>query len=184
MILVKLPLDKGHYISVAETGSTFAEGVMYEEPKFVYPILLEVKRVAVVDFVTHYVRIHADSTMQSNWGEENLLMQHPMVQRDLYHWLMERREHYAPFWDEIEYYYFLTYYVETILFSVREGKVIRPDSYKGLVQTMQTELPNLKQNPYIKSNEVLKKLVSEMTEENAKDQETLEAYMKSLAEKF
>ena len=97
---------------------------------------------------------------------------------------MERREHYAPFWDEIEYYYFLTYYVETILFSVREGKEIRPDSYKGLVQTMQTELPNLKQNPYIKSNEVLKKLVSEMTEENAKDQETLEAYMKSLAEKF
>ena len=59
---------------VAETGSTFAEGVMYEEPKFVYPILLEVKRVAVVDFVTHYVRIHADSTMQSNWGEGNLLM--------------------------------------------------------------------------------------------------------------
>ena len=122
--------------------------------------------------------------MQSNWGEENLLMQHPMVQRDLYHWLMERREHYDPFWDEIEYYYFLTYYVETILFSVREGKEIRPDSYKGLVQTMQTELPNLKQNPYIKSNEVLKKLVSEMTEKNAKDQETLEAYMQSLAEKF
>lgn len=49
---------------------------------------------------------------------------------------------------------------------------------------MQTELPNLKQNPYIKSNEVLKKMVSEMTEENAKDQETLETYMKSLAEKF
>lgn len=188
--LVRQIVNTGHWNKfyrsrlVAETGSTFAEGVMYEEPKFVYPILLEVKRVAVVDFVTHYVRIHADSTMQSNWGEENLLMQHPMVQRDLYHWLMERREHYAPFWDEIEYYYFLTYYVETILFSVREGKEIRPDSYKDLVETMQTELPNLKQNPYIKSNEVLKKLVSEMTEENAKDQETLEAYMKSLAEKF
>lgn len=147
---------------VNKVGSRFAEHVMYEEPKFVFPLFLTANKVGIADEIVSYRRLHSGSTMHANNGINHRLMEHPKVQLQLLFWLKQYPELYQPSREEIIYYFVFSFYFETILFSVRENKPISVYDYEWLRTVTMYEASDYMDNRFINSDNRLISLMKNL----------------------
>ncbi len=133
---------------IHETGVKFAENVVYEEPLFVYPLFLYVKRVYFCEKGLYLYHLHEGSVVTSRIGRQ--LLDHPKVQLMLLSDCMERSELYEKYKDVIACYFLWTYYCETIFFAGEHGDAVLPLDYFREMQKVCLQLfPDWKSNPQI-----------------------------------
>ena len=131
-----------------ETGSYFPEHMIYEEPLFVYPMLLEAKRIMIASKGFYNMRHHPESTTSTMMADR--LEDHPRVQKMLYDFLKKKPSLMERFAYETEYYFIWTYYIETMINYGRGGKL----SYETgclMQDTLKRLYPDFRENPYIKN---------------------------------
>ncbi|MCI6036186.1 MAG: glycosyltransferase [Firmicutes bacterium] len=135
---------------LSENAPAFMEGVAYEEPSFVYPLLYAAKRMYVLDEGLYYCRIHKESTMQSYVRQKGKLYDHPQVQLGVYETMRAKTEIYNRFQDEIEYYFLFTFYYETLYFAAHGNLYLGYEFFQVMQNTVQRLIPAWRENAYIR----------------------------------
>lgn len=138
-----------------ENGATFLEGVAFEEPSFVYPLLYTLERYYWYDIPKYHVRLHAQSTMQSYVRQKGKLYDHPYVQLRVYEQMRETAHTYNIYKEEIDYYFLFTFYYETIMFAAKGGLYLGYDYFQIMKESLSTILPDWKNNKYLNQKENL-----------------------------
>lgn len=127
----------------------FVEGVAYEEPSFVYPLLFAVTRYYWYEKPKHNSRIHRASTMQSYVRKKGKLYDHSYVQLHVYEQMKQNAEIYKLYRAEIDFYFLFTFYFETVQFAKQGGLYLGYDYFQMMQQALEQMLPNWKENTYI-----------------------------------
>lgn len=166
---------------VKETGVRFAEHRFYEEPLFVYPLLLYAGKVLITDSQYYDYYWHSGSTMTSRLGD--CLLDHPQVQLELLEDLMNRRDMFELYHDEIEMHVNYSYYVETLIFSSRNRGFLPLQYFREMQETIRSVFPCLLDNPYIKRDNRLM-LVSKSVFMNFDSQEQLDQFACKVSQMF
>ena len=164
---------------VKQTGSLYAENVIYEEPKFVYPMFLYAKRVLMLDEDLYEYHWREDSTMTSQLGKR--LLDHPRVQLELLEDLMAREEEFKAYFSEIEYYFVKSFYVETLVFAWTNHGIIPEDFMSHMQTIVKSFFPGVQNNKYIRGDREFSEIVGSINRK-FKDQEELLMYEKHVAE--
>ena len=134
---------------IEESQAQYAEHRIYQEPAFVYPQLFFAKRVYLMKDVFYIIRIHQKSTIQHDTKQEGRLLDHPKVQFQLLQYLVERSELIADYYNEIEYYFLKTYYVETLCFAGLGNYFFDVSYFKEMQKNVKELFPMWRENPYI-----------------------------------
>lgn len=127
----------------------FMEGVAYEEPSFVYPLLYTVERVYIFEEPWYYCRIHRESTMQSYVRQRGKLYDHPKVQLRVLETMRAKSEIYTRFREEIDYYFLFTFYYETLYFAKHGNLYLGFDFFQIMQQMVRTLVPDWRENQYV-----------------------------------
>lgn len=127
----------------------FMEGVAYEEPSFVYPLLYAMKKVYVYERPQYICRQHAESTMHSYVRQKGKLYDHPKVQLAVLHAMRLKSDIYQTFQSEIEYYFLFTFYFETVHFAKRGNLYLGYDFFQIMQQLLKTIGIAWRENRYI-----------------------------------
>ena len=141
---------------LSESNASFAEYRIYEEPVFVYPQMFYANKIFCMKDVLYRVRMNEYSTMHSEAKKSERLIDHPEVQMQLLKYMSERKELIQSYYDEIEFYFLKTYYVETLYFA-GQGKIILDAEYFSKMQKNVRELfPEWKYNVYLQESDTIK----------------------------
>ncbi|MBO6260857.1 MAG: glycosyltransferase family 2 protein [Lachnospiraceae bacterium] len=132
---------------VRECGALYAENVIYEEPKFVYPVFLYADRIVLADKAYYEYHWHMGSTMTSLLGQR--LMEHPKVQLELMADIIDRQEIYEKYREEVDYYFFRTFYVETLVFMYVNKGYVSVEAMSYMQEICKRLIPNIANNRYI-----------------------------------
>ncbi len=135
---------------VRQVGCTFAEHVVYEEPKFVFPLFLYARRMKIVETKYYIYRKHFDSTMNSELGVR--LLEHPKVQLQLMEELVQKKDIYEKYKEEIDFNFVHCFFTETLLFSVINQGHLPLDYYQEMVRLLRAYVPDAENNPYVKEH--------------------------------
>ena len=132
---------------IREANVSFPSNLRYEEPLFVYPLFLYVRKVYLLkeDLYIYYRR--PGSIVTSEVG--NKLLNHPTVQLMLLEDLMNRGELFAEYKDAIEIHFLWSFYCETRIFSARHGVAIPLEYFQGMQKTCRSLFPNWRNNSYM-----------------------------------
>jgi len=136
---------------IEKIGARFIEGRAYEEPSFVYPLLLSVKRVYCTEEPLYYYRMHEKSTMHQYVRQPGKLLDHAVVQLSIFKNLKEQTEIWIRFHDEIIYYFILSYFIETLYFVGSCDLALSLTEFENLKNTIFAEVPEYKENKYLQS---------------------------------
>ena len=166
---------------VKKCSSVYAENLIYEEPKFVYPLFLYAGKLLMLDEDYYEYHWRADSTMTSQLGRR--LLDHPRVQLELLEDLLARSEEYRKYSEEIEYYFIKSFYIETLVFAYTNGGVITPEFMSYMQTVCKTFFPKASDNRYIMNDKVFKEALSSL-DRDFKDIKELDLFEKQLAEKL
>lgn len=169
---------------IEQVQSTFAEKVMYEEPKFVFPLVCEANRIGIFDEVISHIRIHSESTMGSFKNNRNRLMEHPKVQLQLLFWLKQYQEKYHSLWKEIEFYFVNSFYMETIIFSVQEHKRLSEYDYEWLRLVVLAEVPNWHDNAYLMYDKRMRTILEHLDISFIRNPNELPNYLQNISHTF
>ncbi|MBU5431048.1 glycosyltransferase family 2 protein [Kineothrix sp. MSJ-39] len=129
---------------------SFIPKVAYEEPSFVYPLLLKVNRIYCYEKPKYNYRIHTGSTMQSYVSQKGKLYDHPFVQLSVFEKIRNDSQIYNQFKEEIDYYFLFSFWVETIYFAKSGSLYIGFDFFQIMKDSIQNLLPTWYNNIYIK----------------------------------
>lgn len=132
-----------------EQEAVFPEGVVYEEPYFVYPLLFEAERFYSMEEGVYYYRQTEPSTTVKHMKEKNTLYNHPFVQLELLKKLISRKRYIEEYYSEIEFHFLHSYYIETIYFAGKDNKYLGADYFHNMQRTILELFPEYKQNPYL-----------------------------------
>lgn len=132
---------------VKEAGVRFAEGVVYEEPLFVYPLLFFAKKVLILNESYYYYRQNDFGTMRKYMENPNTIFEHSRVQEEILDFMMELPE-YMEFFDEIKLYFLHTYIYETLLFAKKRGYNIKYEDFTKLIDKARSHYQNLEIEKY------------------------------------
>lgn len=127
----------------------FVEGVAYEEPSFVYPLLFAVERYFWYEKPKYICRIHRASTMQSYVRQKGKLYDHPYVQLHVYEQMKKNADVYACYKAEIDFYFLFTFYFETVQFAKQGGLYLGYDYFQMMQQALGQMLPEWQANGYL-----------------------------------
>lgn len=166
---------------VRKCSSTYAENLIYEEPKFVYPLFLYARKLLMLDEDYYEYHWRADSTMTSQLGRR--LLDHPRVQLELLEDLFARDKEYKKYSEEIEYYFIKSFYIETLVFAYINGGIITPQFMSYMQSVCKTFFPDASDNRYIKNDVVFVEALSSLDIE-FKDVGELNFFEQQLAEKI
>ena len=166
---------------VKKCASSYAENLIYEEPKFVYPMFLYANKLLMLDEDFYEYRWRADSTMTSQLGRR--LLDHPRVQLELLEDLLARTDEYKKYHDEIEYYFIKSFDIETLVFAYTNRGTIPPEFMAYMQSVCKTFFPESIKNKYIKADEVFTEALSSLNKE-FDDIRKLELFEKQLTEKL
>lgn len=139
---------------IKRARSTFAEHLVYEEPKFVYPLFLYAERVVITKEKYYIWRVRTASTMTSELGKK--LMEHPMVQMQLYEALTENGDVLNKYREEIQFHFFYSYYFETLCFSIINKAELPLSFYRTMQEVCQKICPDILSNKYLAKFSYLK----------------------------
>lgn len=167
-----------------ESQAQFAEHRIYEEPAFVYPQMFYAKRVCCMKEAFYRIRMSAESTMHCEAKKSERLLDHPEVQLRVLRYMIAHREFMMDYYDEIEFYFLKTYYVETLFFA-GHGNLLLDAGYFGKMQSIVGELfPEWRYNIYLQQEEThaMKEVLD--TLENSYGQNELEELCRNVYRKM
>ena len=100
---------------VKEAGVLFAEHVIYEEPLFVYPLLLKVQRIVTMAEAFYMYRQNINGTMRKDMKDENTVKQHAKVQ--LLTWqFVKSKIIFSDFMKRLNYIFFIHTFMKHYIF--------------------------------------------------------------------
>lgn len=161
-------LYRTSFLKEQEAG--FPEGVVYEEPYFVYPLLFEAERFYSMEEGLYYYRQTEPSTTAKHMNEKNTLYNHPFVQLELLKKLIAHKEYIEKYYSEIEFHFLHSYYMETLYFAGKGNKYLGAEYFCNMQRTVLELFPEYKGNPYLqiecfgKLEEVLTSLQQEFSQ--------------------
>lgn len=132
-----------------ENDAAFTVGRYYEEPSFVYPLLLTGKRFYGYNKAKYYYRENMNSTVHKVLFQDGKLYDHPFVQLDLYNKVKQNEILYNNYKEIIDYYFVETFFVETVLFSLSGNHYLGYDMYALMKETIEKYLPKWRENRYL-----------------------------------
>lgn len=137
---------------VRRTASSFAEHVVYEEPKFTYPLYFFMDSFYLLDEVLYHYTFNRQGTMQKEMRMQGKVYDHAEVQRQTCEFLKERLS--SDVWNtyrkEIEAYFVKSYFCETVMFAHQAGYEIDADRLEEMAAWIRSEFPLYKENIYIR----------------------------------
>lgn len=142
---------------IKAAGVKFAEHCFYEEPRFVYPLYFEAKRVLHIDKQYYHYYWHSGSTMTSKLGQH--LLDHPRVQMELLEDLLAKPEDFMKYKVAIETHFLYSYYWETIAFSYTNGGLLPLDHFNAMQENIRVLFPDIIDNPIINSIEKIRPIL-------------------------
>lgn len=123
---------------VRAAGVQFAEHCFYEEPLFVFPLFLHLKKYMTITDAPYIYYVHPGSTATSHLASS--ILDHPTVQLKTLQRCMEEPVLYQNYRDDIARYFLWTFIGETVLWCVEKEGAVLPLAY---FQEMQTVCQNL-----------------------------------------
>ena len=129
-----------------KTKSSFPEHMAYEEPLFVYPMFFVANKIMISTMELYNMRSHSESSTETLLASH--LEDHPRVQKMLLDFLREMPIVLQTYYEEIEFYFIWTYYVETIINAGCGGKLTF-DCFLEMQKTVLKEFPNFEENRYL-----------------------------------
>ena len=163
-----------------EQEAAFPEGVVYEEPYFVYPLLFEAKRFYSMEEGLYYYRQTEQSVTAKYMNEKDTLNNHPFVQFELLKKIISRKTYIKEYYSEIEIHFLHSYYMETLYFAGKGNKYLGADIFRKMQKTVLELFPEYGQNPYLQldSFEKLAMILSSLQQEFT--QQELELYCREV----
>lgn len=151
---------------VEESQATFAEHRIYEEPKFVYPQMFYARKVSCMKDAFYRIRMNQESTMHCEAKKTGRLLDHPEVQMQTFQYMTQHQELMKNYYEEIEFYFLKTYYIETLFFAGQGKLLLDVDYFKKMQDNVKNLFPRWKENCYLKENdeEKLRKVLSTVQE--------------------
>ena len=135
---------------IENAGSSFAEHLIYEEPKFVYPLYFYADRIQFLKKNYCHTRVHSASTMTTMAGPR--VFDHAKVQLQLLEFLKDKPEIYNEYYFEIEEYFVWSFFYETMVNILRIGiDKIDVNNLIWLKNTVRISFPKWDDNPYIQA---------------------------------
>ena len=152
---------------------SFAEYLIYEEPKFTYPLYFYIKDFYLMDEVFYHYTFNVKGTMQTEMRKTGKLYDHAEVQMQTFEFventlpegIMDR------FSQEIEAYFIKSCLCETIIFAGRSGVPLEKSVVEYLKKWIGKKFPKYKDNIYVSDyfsdehKEALKIMDMELTQE-------------------
>lgn len=163
---------------VETAGVSYAEHVMYEEPLFVYPLLFYAKRIVILPDQFYNYRQNFKGTMHSDMKAQESLMQHASVQMQTWKF-MKHTPFFEHFYEEIKFYFFHTYFYETLFFAGRRNMKLKLEYYQRLWEGVKEELGVPVKSIYFERFPVQRELAERMLEDMT--QEELARYIEKIA---
>ena len=163
-----------------EQEAAFPEGVVYEEPYFVYPLLFEAERFYSMEEGLYYYRQTEMSATVKHMNKKHTLYNHPFVQLELLKKLISRKKYIEEYYSEIELHFLHSYYIETLYFSGKSNKYLGADYFRNMQKIVLDLFPEYGQNPYLQLEcfEKFRKILSSLKQEFS--QQELELYCREV----
>lgn len=134
----------------------FPEGVVYEEPYFVYPLLFEARRFYSMEEGLYFYRRTGQSVTVEHMNEKNTLYDHPYVQLELLKKLISHKSYIQEYYSEIEFHFLHSYYMETLYFAGVGSKFLGIDYFRNMQKMVLDLFPAYEENPYLKLERFVK----------------------------
>jgi glycosyltransferase involved in cell wall biosynthesis len=126
---------------VRKAGVKFAEHCFYEEPLFVYPLFLYLKKYMTITDAPYIYYVHPGSTATSRLASS--ILDHPTVQFETLQRCMEEIGLYQKYRDDIALYFFWSFIGETLLWTVeKEGAVLPLEYFREMQNVFQNLFPD------------------------------------------
>ena len=131
----------------------FAEHVVYEEPRFTYPLLFHIQRFYLLDEILYHYTFNRSGTMQKEIKFDKKLYNHVEVQAQTYDFVYEHldREALECYKEEIEAYFIKSYFCETILFAGWGNLWLETSTLESMKNWILSKFPQYKSNTYVNS---------------------------------
>lgn len=152
---------------VEESHVQYPEHRIYEEPAFVYPQMFFAKKVCCMKEAFYRIRMNEQSTMHCEAKKSERLIDHPEVQMQVLRYMIAHRELMMDYYDEIEFYFLKTYYVETLFFAGQGNMVLDAEYFKNMQKNVKELFPEWCHNAYLQGEEIenLKKILDTVNKE-------------------
>lgn len=128
-------------------GVRFAEGVIYEEPLFVYPLLYYGTKFVIMSEQFYIYRQNDSGTMRKDMKEQQTLFQHADVQLQVWQF-MKKTPCFKVFYEEIKLYFLHTYLYEILFFAKQRMMEIPFVQYMELIRKALEEVPDMEISIY------------------------------------
>lgn len=162
-----------------ETNALFPERRVYEEPYFVYPLLLKADRFFCMKEGMYYYRQTSVSVTGLHMLKEKTLYDHPYVQMELLKKLVKEK-HTEKYYEEIELHFLYSYYMETMYFAGKSNLYLDSEYFSQMQRKVQNLFPEYKKNQYLNMQEFGKVKEVLLSVEEKFSQEALTEYCKQV----
>lgn len=134
---------------IKENSARFIEHRVYEEPYFVYPILVKALNIYIMKEGLYYYRHEHPSVTGLYMSQPGKLYDHPEVQLELLKCLTKQKDVIKNYYNEIEYYFIFTYYVETLYFAGYKQFYLGLDYFTRMQELIPKLFPRYYENVYL-----------------------------------
>ena len=162
--------------------AAFPEGVVYEEPYFVYPLLFTAERFYSMEEGLYYYRQTGQSVTLQHMNEKYTLYDHPFVQLELLKKIISETEYVKEYYSEIEFHFLYSYYIETLYFAGRGNKYLGADYFLKMQRIVLELFPAYKENPYLQIEGFEKYLKVLLSLEQQFNQKELNQYCRQVVD--
>ncbi len=163
--------------------SSFAEGVGYEETKFVYPLFLLAGKVGTSKQVTHLIRWFAEAKTDILWERNLWFIERPKHEMQLLLWLKQHKALFETFKDEILFNFFRRFYLAPLYLTATTDAPITGYDYEWMRITLLDELKGNENNPYMNGGD-LEILIRNLGHSFMDDDIALENYLEQIKATF
>ena len=112
--------------------------------------------------------------MHKDVQTDNRLMDHPKVQLQLLHYMLNKTEYMKMYAEEIEFYFLKTYYIETLFFSAQGKLGLNVEDYRKMQFRIKHIFPNYKMNKYVKEGRNIVEIINTIEQEYYSDEQVSE----------
>ena len=162
--------------------AVFLEGVVYEEPYFVYPLLFAAERFYSMEEGLYYYRQTGQSVTVQHMNEKHTLYDHPFVQLELLKKIISETEYVKKYYSEIEFHFLYSYYMETLYFAGIGNKYLGADYFLKMQRVVLELFPAYKENPYLQLEEFGNLFEVLLSLEKQFNQDELASYCKQVVQ--
>lgn len=165
-----------------ECKAAFPEGVVYEEPYFVYPLLFEARRFYSMEEGLYFYRRTGQSVTIQHMNEKETLYNHPFVQLELLKKLSAHKRYIQEYYSEIEFHFLHSYYMETLYFAGVGSKFLSIDYFCNMQKMVLDLFPAYEENPYLNLPRFVKLRKIMMSVKEKFTQEQLDLYCRQVVD--